>query len=109
MKLTSQRWVPFYLLLVLLRVGLLSHLRADEPPIVRMLVPGFEVRELPVRLSNVNSLRFAPDGQLTVSLTVDPVNAEAVKAQKADKDWLDIYHLDIKSNELTQLVRIDGE
>ncbi len=34
-------------------------------PIVRMLVPGFTVRELPVKLSNVNNLRFAPDGRLT--------------------------------------------
>ena len=53
--------------------------------------------------------RPTPDGNLTVSLTVDPVNAEAVKAQKADKDWLDIYHLDVKSHGLSQLVRIDGE
>src|SRR5690348_3193437 len=34
-------------------------------PIVHMLVPGFTVRELPVRLSNINNLRFAPDGRLT--------------------------------------------
>src|SRR5688572_29646753 len=33
-------------------------------PIVHMLVPGFTVRELPVRLSNINNLRFAPDGRL---------------------------------------------
>lgn len=32
---------------------------------VQMLVPGFTVRELPVRLPNINSLRFAPDGRLT--------------------------------------------
>ncbi len=32
---------------------------------VRMLVPGFTVRELPVQLSNQNNLRFAPDGTLT--------------------------------------------
>jgi putative heme-binding domain-containing protein len=32
---------------------------------VHVLVPGFAVRELPVRLSNVNNLRFAPAGQLT--------------------------------------------
>ncbi|HXG49590.1 MAG TPA: ThuA domain-containing protein [Methylomirabilota bacterium] len=37
---------------------------AAEPPI-HMLVPGFSVQELPVRLSNVNNLRFAPDGRLT--------------------------------------------
>lgn len=30
-----------------------------------MLVPGFTVRELPVKLSNINNLRFAPDGSLT--------------------------------------------
>jgi len=34
-------------------------------PIVHMLAPGFTVRELPVRLSNINNLRFAPDGRLT--------------------------------------------
>jgi putative heme-binding domain-containing protein len=30
-----------------------------------MLVPGFTVHELPVKLSNQNNLRFAPDGSLT--------------------------------------------
>ena len=37
---------------------------ADEP-VVRMLVPGFTVRELPLKISNQNNLRFAPDGTLT--------------------------------------------
>jgi len=37
----------------------------EAVPVVHMLVPGFTVRELPVRLSNVNNLRFAPDGRLT--------------------------------------------
>lgn len=32
---------------------------------VHLLVPGFTVRELPVHLSNVNNLRFAPNGKLT--------------------------------------------
>jgi len=32
---------------------------------VTFLVPGFTVRELPVKLSNINNLRFAPDGSLT--------------------------------------------
>lgn len=43
-------------------------LRAAEPvalPAIHMLVPGFSVQELPVRLSNQNNLRFAPDGTLT--------------------------------------------
>ncbi len=32
---------------------------------VWVLTPGFTVRELPVRLSNINNLRFRPDGRLT--------------------------------------------
>ena len=32
---------------------------------VWMLVPGFTVRELPVKLSNINNLRFTADGRLT--------------------------------------------
>ena len=57
------------------------------------------------------TLAYRPDadGNLTISLTVDPVNAEAVKAQKADKDWLDIYHVDVKSKAVTGVARIDGE
>lgn len=34
-------------------------------PLVQALMPGFEAQELPVRLSNQNNLRFAPDGSLT--------------------------------------------
>ena len=36
---------------------------ADPPP-VQMLVPGFRVRELPVELTNINNLRYRPDGKL---------------------------------------------
>lgn len=36
----------------------------DDPPLVQMLVPGFEVKELPVQLRNINNLVFAPDGRL---------------------------------------------
>ena len=32
---------------------------------VWILTPGFAVRELPVKLSNINNLRFTPDGRLT--------------------------------------------
>jgi len=39
--------------------------RAAEPPKVTMLVPGFKVEELPMRLSNINNLRFSPEGILT--------------------------------------------
>ncbi len=31
---------------------------------IQMLVPGFTVRELPVKLSNLNNIEYAPDGRL---------------------------------------------
>ncbi|MBP7948531.1 MAG: c-type cytochrome [Verrucomicrobiales bacterium] len=34
------------------------------PAPVQMLVPGFEVRELPVRTTNLNNIEYAPDGRL---------------------------------------------
>jgi len=36
----------------------------SNPPPVRMLVPGFAVRELPLEVNNINNLVFAPDGRL---------------------------------------------
>ncbi len=36
----------------------------ENPPAVQMLVPGFEVREVPVELSNVNNVRYRSDGKL---------------------------------------------
>ncbi len=48
-----------------------SSLRAAESPTpapgpspVRMLVPGFTVRELPVQLTSINNVEYAPDGRL---------------------------------------------
>jgi putative heme-binding domain-containing protein len=35
-----------------------------NPPPVQMLVPGFTVREVPVSLSNVNNVKYRPDGKL---------------------------------------------
>ena len=43
----------------------LSLAPGETNPVVHMLVPGFTVQELPVKLSNINNLRFAPDGRLT--------------------------------------------
>lgn len=37
--------------------------QADDPQ-VQVLLPGFEVFELPVRLPNLNNLRYRPDGDL---------------------------------------------
>src|SRR5262249_15572802 len=36
---------------------------ADPPP-VQMLVPGFTVREIPVKLPNINNVRYRHDGKL---------------------------------------------
>ncbi len=38
---------------------------AGAEDVIRMLVPGFVVEELPVALPNINNLRFSPQGQLT--------------------------------------------
>jgi hypothetical protein len=35
-----------------------------DPPAVQVLVPGFGVRALPVRLTNINNLKYRPDGTL---------------------------------------------
>ena len=35
-----------------------------EAPGVQMLVPGFTVRELPVKLTSLNNIEYAPDGRL---------------------------------------------
>ena len=36
----------------------------SNPPPIQMLVPGFTVRELPLKLRNLNNLVYAPDGRL---------------------------------------------
>src|SRR5689334_21584164 len=54
-----------YLLVCLWGLALGAGLAANaDEPIVQMMLPGFTVQELPVHLSNVNNLRFAPDGRL---------------------------------------------
>jgi putative heme-binding domain-containing protein len=35
-----------------------------DAPTVQMLVPGFTVRELPIKLTNINNIAYAPDGRL---------------------------------------------
>ena len=39
-------------------------LAKDNAPGVQMLVPGFTVRELPVKLTSLNNIEYAPDGRL---------------------------------------------
>ncbi len=36
----------------------------ENPPAVQMLVPGFEVRELPLELPNINNVLYRADGKL---------------------------------------------
>ncbi len=36
----------------------------ENPPPVQMLVPGFAVRELPLRLKNINNVKYREDGKL---------------------------------------------
>ncbi len=36
----------------------------ENPPPVQMLVPGFTVKELPVQIPNINSLKYRADGKL---------------------------------------------
>jgi putative heme-binding domain-containing protein len=35
-----------------------------DAPTVQMLVPGFTIRELPVKLTNINNIAYAPDSRL---------------------------------------------
>lgn len=35
-----------------------------DPPAVQTFVPGFSVRELPVQLTNINNIKYKPDGTL---------------------------------------------
>jgi putative heme-binding domain-containing protein len=35
-----------------------------DPPVVQMLVPGFTVQELPLRIGNINNVRYRRDGRV---------------------------------------------
>lgn len=56
-----------------------------EEPDVRVLVPGFTVRPLPLRLTNVNNLAFSPDGRL-FALTYD---GRVLRLSDTDGDGLE--------------------
>jgi putative heme-binding domain-containing protein len=44
--------------------GTVSAQDPAPPPPITMFVPGFTARELPVRLTNINNIRYGPDGRL---------------------------------------------
>lgn len=49
-----------------LRLGKKGHAleTVKDPPVVQMLVPGFTVQELPLKLGNLNNVRYRHDGKL---------------------------------------------
>jgi putative heme-binding domain-containing protein len=57
---------------------------ADPPP-VQMLVPGFVVRELPVKLPNINNVKYRPDGKLLALA----YNGDILLLSDRDRDGLE--------------------
>src|SRR5205807_8122099 len=39
-------------------------LQVADPPAIQMFVPGFSVREMPLKLPNINNIRYREDGKL---------------------------------------------
>jgi putative heme-binding domain-containing protein len=62
----KRRW--FFILTAsmsgLAMAALLPAAEAESPRLPRMLVPGFEIVELPVELTSLNNVEYAPDGRL---------------------------------------------
>jgi hypothetical protein len=79
------------------------------------LVDGVEEHEIalerPLWMYDFQTLAFQPlDGdRLALSLTVDPVNPQAVKRQKADVDEIDLYNVDRKTRAVSLRLRVPGE
>lgn len=46
------------------REGAVPLVAVTNPPPIQMHLPGFSARQLPVDLSNINNLRYRPDGKL---------------------------------------------
>lgn len=65
----------------------------------------------PLHLYDVTSLAFQTidDKQAAFSLTVDPVNPDAVARKKADPDELELYLLDRASHEARRVLLLPGE
>jgi hypothetical protein len=49
------------------------------------------------------------DKSAAVSLTIDPVNPDAVSRKKADIDEIDLYEIDRQTYAIRSLLRIPGE
>lgn len=55
---------PMNRLLILALLAATLPLRAADPRIPKMLMPGFTVRELPIELTSLNNVEYAGDGRL---------------------------------------------
>eukprot|EP01035_Chromulina_nebulosa_P016512 gene16512-21869_t len=62
---------PAFLAVLVLVTGSLLAADRPRPPAAHMLVPGFTIRELPVKLTSLNNLEYAPDGRLFVACAGD--------------------------------------
>lgn len=72
----------------------------SNPPPVRMLVPGFTVRELPLVVNNINNLVFAPDGRL-FALCYD---GNVLQLQDTDGDGLEDAATHFYKNERNEIL-----
>ena len=87
----------------------------NEMPSQILLVNETEATPLvlprPVAKYEPASLHFASAGAggLYLSLTVDPVNADAVRSKRADIDFVDLYRLDVAARTLSSVLRLDGK
>lgn len=76
----------FFVLTLMWTAAMTSVTAAAKPPTeVHMLIPGFTVEEVPVKLPNLNNLRFAPDG----SLTALGYNGKVWKLRDTDSDGME--------------------
>jgi hypothetical protein len=105
------------------RVGLLRREAPNQPVIVHwsedrkqlLLLDGLVDRELtlPRQLGKYDAATLGfqvIDAQkVALSLTIDPVNPDAVKRQKADVDDLDFYAIDRKTLAPTLWLRLPGQ
>ena len=57
-------FVRFLVVVLVLNLACDFSRATDAPPAVQMFVPGFTVRELPVKLTNLVNIEYASDGRL---------------------------------------------
>ena len=78
----------------------------SDPPPVQILAPGFDVQELPVELTNINNLVYAPDGRL-FALAYD---GNVYQLHDNDGDGLEetssLFH-DNRNNEIPESIGMD--